>query len=146
MSTNTLSDNYLMQGASADDVAQVHAISEVRDYAGGDILVSARGSDQDIMVILEGKVRVESPQGDLIHEFREGAMIGEIAFLDGQSRTANVVAMGPSKVLVIPANKLKALLVERPSLGLAIYRNASIALSQRLREANQQIESLMVPR
>jgi CRP-like cAMP-binding protein len=146
MNPYLLSDNYLLREATLGDIDSIHAICETRDFAAGDAVVSAQTKDQDIMVVLEGRVRVETLQGDLIGELRTGAMIGEIAFLDGKGRTANVFSVGATKVVVIPADRLRELMKQSPRLESVILRNAALALCQRLREANQQIESLMNPR
>lgn len=146
MSPYLLSENYLLREATLGDIDKIHAICEMKDFAGGDEIVSAQTKDQDLMIVLEGRVRVETLQGDLIGEFRQGAMIGEIAFLDGKERTANVFAVGPVKMVIIPAARLRDVMKESPKLEMVILRNAALALCQRLREANQQIESLMAPR
>ncbi len=132
-----LSDNYLLKGATLGDVDSVHVICDFKDYGPGEPLVSAKGKDQDIMIIIEGRARVETLQGDTIDELRAGAMIGEIAFLDGRERTANVFSVGNSKVAIIPAQKLKELMAKNPKLEISIYKNAAVALCQRLREAKQ---------
>ena len=141
-----LSDNYLLRGASLGDVDSIHVICEMREFGPGQPIVSANTKDQDIMILIEGRVRVETLQGDVIDELRPGAMIGEIAFLDMKNRTANVFSVGPSKICVIPAAKLRDLMSKSPRLEGQIYKNAALALCQRLRDANQQIEALMVPR
>ena len=141
-----LSDNYLLRGATLGDVDAVHVLCEFRDYGAGDPIVKVDQKNQDIMIVIEGRARVETVQGDVIDELRTGAMIGEISFLDGGHRAANVFSVGPSKIAVIPAARLRDLMAKTPRLETIIYKNAAIALCQRLRDANQQIESLLVPR
>lgn len=141
-----LSENYLLRGATLGDVDSIHVICEFRDFAAGDSVVSVKDKNQDIMIVLEGRVRVESVQGELIDELRAGAMIGEISFLDGYGRTANVHSVGESKIVVIPAARLRELMSKNPKLESTIYKNAALALCQKLREANQQIDSLLVPK
>ena len=140
-----LSENYLLRGATLGDVDSVHVICEFREFSAGEPIVATQDKDKDIMIVLEGRARVVTIQGDLIDELRAGAMIGEISFLDGQERTANVFSVGTSKIAVIPATKLRELMAQSPRLEVTIYKNAALALCQRLRDANQQIESLMVP-
>lgn len=146
MSPYFLSENYLLKGAPLGDVDSVHVICEFREFAAGDPILTVQEKSQDIMIVIEGRARVETVQGDLIDELRAGAMIGEISFLDGMPRTANVYSVGPSKVAVIPAARLRELMANTPRLEVTIYKNAALALCQRLRDANQQIEALLVPR
>ena len=141
-----LSDNYLLRGASLGDVDSVHVICEFREFEAGDPIVTTKDKNHDIMIIVEGRARVETPQGDLIDELRAGAMIGEISFLDGKGRAANVNSVGPSKIAVIPAARLREVMAANPKLEVMIYKNAATPLCQRLRDANQQIEALLIPR
>jgi CRP-like cAMP-binding protein len=144
--TYFLSENYLLKGAPIGDVDSVQVICDFREFGAGDPIVTVQDKNQDIMIVIEGRARVETVQGDVIDELRAGAMIGEISFLDGKPRTANVYAVGPAKVAVIPAARLRDLMAKTPRLEVTIYRNAALALCERLRDANQQIESLLVPR
>lgn len=141
-----LSENYLLREAKIGEIDGIHAICEIREYSAADVIVSTQDKDRDIMIVLEGRVRVETVQGDLLDELRAGAMIGEIAFIDGMNRTANVFSVGASKVVVIPAGRLKELMNTNHHLAMVIYRNAALALCKRLRDANQQIEGMLVPR
>src|SRR5438045_9245722 len=104
-----LSENYLLQGATLGDVDSVHVICEFREFGAGEPIVTTKDKSQDIMIVVEGRARVETLQGDIIDELRAGAMIGEISFLDGNGRTANVFSVGPSKIAVIPAVRLREL-------------------------------------
>jgi CRP/FNR family cyclic AMP-dependent transcriptional regulator len=141
-----LSDNYLLKGAKLGDVDSIHIVCEFREFAPGDTIVSMNDKSQDLMIVIEGRVRVETASGDTIDELRAGAMIGEISFLDGQRRTANVTSIGKTKIAIIPADRLRQIMNDNPALGSLIYKNAAVALCKRLRDANQQIEALLVPR
>jgi CRP-like cAMP-binding protein len=142
----SLSDTYLLRGAALGDIDSVQSISEVREFAGGEPILAESDRSQDIMIVIEGRARVTTREGDLIDELRSGEVLGEISFLDGKGRTAHVHASGPCRVLIIPAEKLRELMRKSPPLEIAILRNTSLALCQRLREANQQVESMLVPR
>lgn len=146
MSPYYLTENYLLREATLGDIDSIHAMCEFKDFEAGQTIMSAQDRGQDIMIVVEGRVRVETVQGDLIDEVKNGAMIGEIAFIDGKNRTANVISVGASKIAIIHADRLRDLMRQSPKLAAVIYRNAALALCQRLRDANQQIESLLVTR
>ena len=98
MSPYFLSENYLLRGATIGDVESIHAICEIREFAAGQSVVAVSDKGTDIMVVIEGRVRVETLHGDAIDELRAGAMIGEISFIDGKPRTANVTAVNAAKI------------------------------------------------
>ncbi len=139
-------DTYLLKGATLGDVNDVKVISEISEFKAGDPILTEKDKGNDIMMVVEGRARVETRDGDLIDELRAGDMIGEIAFLDGKSRTANVTSVGNSKILIIPADRLRELMKNNMKLENTILKNISLALCQRLRDANQQVEALLVPR
>lgn len=146
MNAHFLADTYLLKGANFGDIDEIRAVSDVRDLGPGEPIMTIDDESQDVMVLVSGRARVETKDGSSIDELRGGSMIGEIAFLDGKKRTANVFTFGECKVFVIPGTKLKEIMRKSPALETVIYRNAALALCQRLRDSNQQIESLMVAR
>jgi|CXWL01.1.fsa_nt_gi CRP-like cAMP-binding protein len=141
-----LSTVYLLRGATQGDIDAVNIISEAREFKAGEQIVTEQDKSRDIMVIGAGKARVETRGGDLIGELKVGDMIGEIAFLDGKERTANVSAIGKCTIFVVPEKGLRELMRTNPKLEVTVLRNATLALCQRLRDANKQVESLMVAR
>jgi CRP-like cAMP-binding protein len=79
-----------------------------------EIMVSEGGLPRELLVILSGRARVEKRiQGRdplVLAKLGPGELIGELAILTGGRRSATVVAEGKVKVLVIPAQRVKALL------------------------------------
>lgn len=146
MDSFSLASTYLLKGATIGDIDAISSVSELKDFGPGEPIVADRESDRDILVVVEGRARVETREGDLIGELRRGDMIGEISFLDGKGRSANVMAAGQAKVMVIPGARLRELMDNNPALELVLLRNVSQALCGRLRDANQQVEALLVPR
>lgn len=146
MDSFSLADTYLLRGATMGDVEAVQVISQVVEFKAGDQIVPHSDKNQDIMIVTSGRARVLTRDGDLICELRSGDMIGEISFLDGNPRTASVVSVGDAKLLIIPAVRLRQLMNEKPKLAITILKNVALALSGRLRDANQQVESLLIPR
>jgi CRP-like cAMP-binding protein len=146
MSQQWISETYLLRGASAADLDQVQAICETVRFDPGQKIVAEGDKSQDLMIVVSGRARVETREGDLIDEIKEGAVLGEIAFLDGHQRTANVFSVGETTVIRIPSESLKGIMAKSTQLENVVLRNAALALCQRLRDANQQIEGLLIPR
>lgn len=138
----SLSDTYLLRGATIGDVETVRAISDIKEFGDGEAILASGDRGQDLMIVIEGRAQVQGPNGEAIEDVRLGSVVGEISFLDGKNRTASVVAQGKARALLIPAEDLRRIMRERPSLELVVLRNAALALCSRLREANAQVESL----
>ena len=70
--------------------------------------------------LLEGTLEVthEPPEGErlLLRTMYQGAVVGEMAALDGQARSATVTARGPVRLLRIPAHRFRDFLRARPDV------------------------------
>ena len=134
---------YLVRGLSSDDVETIASLAEKRSFRGGDTIVRQFGADSDLMIVLDGSARINTFSGDMIAEVGPGSLIGEVSLIDDQPRSATVVSVGGTETAVIPCDRLKALMNDRPGIELVILRNLSKVLCSRLRTANVQLDSVM---
>jgi CRP/FNR family cyclic AMP-dependent transcriptional regulator len=90
--------------------------------------------------VLSGRVRIysTSAEGDeiLLNVMEPGELFGEVALLDGSTRTASAAAMEPSELLKIHRDHFLPYLMANPDL---ILRMLSL-LCQRLRWTSSMIE------
>ncbi len=87
----------------------INAASWLEFEPGGEI-ISEGDVDNSFYVITSGRVRVTKADQDL-HELRAGDCFGEMGFIAGKKRTANIIAK--TKVTAL---KIRAALIERASL------------------------------
>jgi CRP/FNR family cyclic AMP-dependent transcriptional regulator len=85
------------------------------------------------------KVALVSPNGAerILAVLGRAALIGELAILDGQPRSATVTALRPTKLSFFPRAAFQTLADGEP----LIYRHLTVLLAQRLRETNASIAS-----
>jgi diguanylate cyclase (GGDEF)-like protein len=73
-----------------------------------------------VVLLLQGRLEVshQTPDGEevVLRHLYPGAVAGEMAALDGQSRSATVRARSASRVLLIPASRFRQFLRERPDV------------------------------
>ena len=97
---------------------------------------------ETMCVVVDGEVRVfvsdENGRELVLHQLGPGAVIGDLALLDGAPRSASVVAAEPTRVLTIARDGLIACVRESPEFALAIMRS----LTTRLRQATEGSRSL----
>jgi CRP-like cAMP-binding protein len=80
--------------------------------------------DRDVYVVLDGHVRV-SNESQTVHEvLGKGAMLGEMALVDGKPRAASVTAMGDVTVIKWAADVLQSLGTKYPGIAIAMGRTA----------------------
>ena len=74
----------------------------------------------DVVLLLEGEVEVtpDGPEGEevVLRTVGPGAILGEIASMDGSSRGATARASTPCRVLRIPTADFRTLLLRRPDV------------------------------
>jgi CRP-like cAMP-binding protein len=107
-----------------------------------DVLLCQRGDPGDaVFVILEGEVEIRSssPDGREVRyaSFGAGAVIGEMAALDGGVRSADIVATRRSRIWRIPRAAVVEALGE-PAAAIALIAE----LAGRLRAANEALEAM----
>ncbi len=96
----------------------------------------------NIYFVLSGalKVQISDEEGRevILSMLGPGELFGEMGVLDDHPRSATVLAVESSEVVVIGKADFKRCLVENPDVSLFIMRN----LTKRLRLADRNIESL----
>lgn len=104
-------------------------------------LLFARGEKGDALyVLLEGEVEVrtsnEAGRDVRLAALKPGALIGEMAVLDGGARSADIAAIRRSRLLRISRDSALAALESEPKALLKLISE----LSRRLRAANTSLE------
>ena len=117
-----------------DDLQRVAATAAERLYPAGAIVVHEGDSGDELVVIVEGSVRVVrggGPNARLIRTYGPGDHIGELAVLRDRPRAATVIA-GDDGVrgLVIGGEGLRAILEERPEAAMAMLGTLAERISE----------------
>ena len=106
-------------------------IGEWRNAAQGDQLTSQGAIVGGLNLLFNGEVLVER-DGAEIGRARDGAMIGEISFIQGGPATATVSATKPCRYVSWSGDELRKLLTRNPSMDIAMKHVFSIDLMRKL--------------
>jgi thioredoxin reductase (NADPH) len=108
------------------EIERIRRFGSVRSYRSGEVLAEAGKPIEGLTVVLYGTVkvtrRVSSGDGELIVEHGPGSFLGELAQLSGRPSLVDARAQGPVNALIIPPDRLRALLVAEAELGERIMR------------------------
>jgi CRP-like cAMP-binding protein len=107
--------------------------AQIAELPAGVDLVREGETGDALFIILEGEARVEAG-GVEIDKVSAGAYFGELAILDGEPRSATVIAATDVKVAVIGIRMFRTMLREFPDLAEQLL----IALAGELRAARGQ--------
>jgi CRP/FNR family cyclic AMP-dependent transcriptional regulator len=132
MHEDTLNHVSLFNGLTKRELQVLSAGARERDYKSGEALCRQGDTGAGLFVILDGKVRVtqqaDGQERDL-GAFGKDAVLGEMSLLDELPRTATMVAVEPTKALLIPVWDFRGALREHPDISIKLLA----VLSQRLR-------------
>lgn len=136
-----LPENSLLKVLDPGELEALLAQARETTARKGDALIR-QGDDADSLLILidgQARITVYSANGrEIVLEYAgPGTVLGEIALLDGGTRTASVIAMGPVRYLTLPRSVFERVLAENHRIALRLMRE----LAARLRRANQTIEN-----
>jgi CRP-like cAMP-binding protein len=108
----------------------------INEYRGGEMIFAEGSTGRDLYVVIDGRVDIvkETATGrSLIVSLGKGEFFGEMAVIDGSSRSASAVAgSGGTKVMRINHARFVYLVSQQPAFALMIMD----ALSRRLRATN----------
>lgn len=124
----------LFQECSERQLRSVARIAGVFDAPAGAVLTRAGETGDEFYLVLDGTVRVDvSPSKQVL--LRPGAFFGEMSLLDGEPRSATVIAETPLRLIVIRRKDFATLLEQVPGLTQTLLTT----LSRRLRQAERAL-------
>jgi CRP/FNR family cyclic AMP-dependent transcriptional regulator len=108
----------------------------INEYAVGDVIFEEGSTGRELYVVLDGTVEIAKMNGaskTTIVTLGKGEFFGEMAVIDGSSRSATAIAAAAStKVMRINHARFVYLVSQQPAFALMIMD----ALSKRLRASN----------
>lgn len=109
----------LFTGIGEADTAALAEASFVRRLARGQVLFIAGEPSDHLCVVRSGLLRVvtTSPRGDefVLSTVAAGQTLGELSILDGEPRSADVLAAEATELILVPAAAVRALLDREPA-------------------------------
>jgi thioredoxin reductase (NADPH) len=107
------------------EIERMRRFGETRNFAKGDLILTAGHVGPGLVVILSGEVdivRHESLGNSVIVTYSSGQFMGELAQLAGRPALADAIAKKPVQALMITPERLRALLIAEAELGERIMR------------------------
>ena len=127
-----LGTNPLLRGVSEADTRALAARGVERHFSAGRQIVREGDPGDALYTILAGTVRVAMTSEDGVEAtlavLRAGDSFGELALLDGELRSATVVATTATRALVVTREAFRAWLTERPEASAGLLRELSLRL------------------
>ena len=124
----------LWSALSKQDLKLVAKLSHERSFQIGQAIVTKGEAGVGFYLILEGAVEVRSG-GKSLSKLGPGQFFGEMSIIDNQPRSADVVAIENSRVLILSAWSFKTLISDNPKIALKMMQE----FVRRLRESDKSL-------
>ena len=126
-----------------DDCDAVLAVLKARRGNPGDVLFRQGERGDTLLVVLDGhlvaKVEKDGGGAEEVARLGPGEVVGEMAFVDAEARSATVSAPAGATVLEFSRDVLASLRAARPRAAASIQRNVLVDVARRLRDAGEKL-------
>lgn len=137
------SDCKLLEGLKKGEVRKILAMGEVKTLKKDQQFITQGEYSNNMVLILDGRVEVIKGETNESLAFMEsGEVVGEMAFLTGEARSASVVTRSDTEIFEIDHKVINLAAKQFPKIGSKLFFNLTQILSQRLRILNIRIPNL----
>ena len=113
-----------------------------KKFENGNLIFLEESEGKNLFFVVEGSVKVTRLSKDgrevILAMLNAGDFFGEMSLLDGQSRSANVIALEETEVLSLKRDDFLVVLHDYPKIAIQLLKE----MTSRLRKSDRQIVSL----
>jgi CRP/FNR family cyclic AMP-dependent transcriptional regulator len=124
---------------SGAELQRIADVAVPRSFPAGVRVFHEGDSSDACYIVRSGDLRVTREHSDgraiALATLASGDIFGELAMLDGGTRSASVETLAESELLALPASDVRRLLAERSEIAVKLI----VALVRRLRETNERV-------
>jgi CRP-like cAMP-binding protein len=128
----------LFSGFSESELRRVAELSQIVEVPAGTTVTQMGEPGDSFVVIIDGTVAVRTAVGPGSH-LQPGDFFGEMSLLDGEPRSATIVATTDLRLLTVDRSHFWRLLDETPDL----IRRILTILSRRVRRLEQTVHTIL---
>jgi CRP/FNR family transcriptional regulator, cyclic AMP receptor protein len=113
-----------------------------KEFPQGAVLFREGEPGREMYVVQHGRITISKQVGEvekILASLGAGEFVGEMSILNNKPRSANATCAEASKLLVIDAKTFEAMIRGNAEIAIRMIKK----LSDRLAEANEQIENLL---
>jgi CRP-like cAMP-binding protein len=114
-----------------------------REFPRGTVLFTEGEPGREMYVVHQGRVTISKKVGEVekvLSSFGPGGFLGEMAILNNKPRSATATCVEDCKLLVIDAKTFEMMIRSNAEIAVRLIKT----LADRLAEANEQIENLLL--
>jgi len=128
----------LFSGLDEEELRRVAELSRIAEAPAGTVVTQIGEPGDSFFIIIDGAVAVRTPVGT-DRQLQPGDFFGEMSLLDGEPRSATIVATTDLRLLIVDRSHFWRLLDETPDL----VRRILTILSRRVRRLEQTVQAVL---
>jgi CRP-like cAMP-binding protein len=132
----------LFSSLTDKELESLGKVAFVREYDKNEMIIHKHDEGDTFFSLIGGRVKVVLADDEgkefIVGILQPNEFFGELALLDGEPRSASVVAIDKTEVLVVRRDDFLRLFTTNPEMAKKVIA----VLGKRLRNANEHIESL----
>lgn len=136
-----IAENSLLASCETDELEEILSRARLLTMKKGETLLNQGDDGDSLIILLEGTIRISmatSNGREIVLNYADpGEVLGEIALLDGEPRTASATGVTEGRYLRISRSAFEATIERFPKLGMRLLRQ----MAGRLRQTNSMIEN-----
>ena len=137
-----LSEVSLFAGMPANDLEALTKLASVKTYPKNTVIISEGDFSDSLYGVLTGKMKVYLSDDEgkeiIINMLSKGEYFGELALIDEAPRSASVMTIEESKLVIISKKAFEDCMEANPQIALSVIRG----LSAQLRNLTENVKSL----
>ena len=141
-----ISESSLGLELSPEQAGTLAAMMRTRELADGEYLLTEGTSDNMLHIIVDGKLEVVKHTGAgevaSLAVLREGDLVGELGFLDGEKHTVGLRALCDSRVLSLTRDDFESKIGSDPQLVYRVMRAVARSAHRTLHRMNAEFIEL----
>jgi CRP/FNR family cyclic AMP-dependent transcriptional regulator len=132
----------LFRGLSSDALAKIESRCVTRNYARGAVVISEGDEATSMYIILSGSVKVYHTDADgketILNTQGVGQHFGELALVDESPRSASVITLEPSRLLVLSKTAFRECMEQYPEVSYLLIKS----LAQQVRRLTETVNMM----
>ncbi len=132
----------LFSELTENELIEINKLAVKQYYKKDNMILIEEEIGSTMFIILDGRVKIsrisEEGREVILSILSEGDFFGEMSILDGQNRSANVVTLDDSKIMIVRREDFLQMLHDYPQIAINLLKE----LAHRLRRSDAQIKSL----
>lgn len=122
-------------------IRDILRFSKIRKFDDGEIITEEKSYDNWVYILFSGAVKIEKNGREIARFDEVGNTFGELAAIDGKSRSASVEAIGPTVCLAIDTSFMNetAEPLEQALFVSVLYKLFAEVIARHLRSANEEL-------